>query len=218
MKKIFTILFCFFALLIFIPTISSVDAETSKVKVSVSSCAVLDSPNETANVLLTATFGDEFEVVGTATTGELMLFQVKIPNSETNGWILKNAVSDANSSSLEKTLDPNAKTLNENVKVFSTKQLENGSEIIISGQPVLLKQFQEVKIVGEYNKNNDSTKIMFEFENQILTGYVKTSDLVVEGFNGTIILVVFIFILVISIVVSIITTTRKKRKKNKNKT
>lgn len=218
MKKIFTILFCFFALLIFIPTISSVDAETSKVKVSVSSCAVLDLPNETANVLLTATFGDEFEVVGTATTGELMLFQVKIPNSETNGWILKNAVSDANSSSLEKTLDPNAKTLNENVKVFSTKQLENGSEIIISGQPVLLKQFQEVKIVGEYNKNNDSTKIMFEFENQILTGYVKTSDLVVEGFNGTIILVVFIFILVISIVVSIITTTRKKRKKNKNKT
>ncbi len=218
MKKIFTILFCFFALLIFIPTISSVDAETSKVKVSVSSCAVLDSPNETANVLLTATFGDEFEVVGTATTGELMFFQVKIPNSETNGWILKNAVSDANSSSLEKTLDPNAKTLNENVKVFSTKQLENGSEIIISGQPVLLKQFQEVKIVEEYNKNNDSTKIMFEFENQILTGYIKTSDLVVEGFNGTIILVVFIFILVISIVVSIITTTRKKRKKNKNKT
>lgn len=206
------------AVLFLMPTISSADAETSKVKVSVSSCAVLDSPNETANVLLTATFGEEFEVVGTAVTGELMFFQVKIPNSATNGWILKNAVSDANSSSLEKTLDPNAKTLNENVKVFSTEKLENGSEVIISGQPVLLKQFQEVKIVGEYNKNSDSTKIMFEFDNQILTGYVKTSDLVVEGFNGTIILIVFIFILVASIIISIITTTRKKRKKNKNKT
>lgn len=206
------------AVLFLVPTISCVDAETSQVKVSVSSCAILDSPNETANVILTATFGDEFEVVGTAVTGELMFFQVKIPNSETNGWILKNAVSDANSSSLEKTLDPNAKILNENVKVFSTEKLENGSEIIISGQPILLKQFQEVKVVGEYNKNNDSTKIMFEFDNQILTGYVKTSDLVVEGFNGTIILIVFIFILVASIVISIITTTRKKRKKNKNKT
>lgn len=168
--------------------------------------------------MYTASFGDELEVLGTAQTGELSFYQVKIPGSEQNGWVLKNAVSASNSKALEKSLDPNAKTLNKDVKVYSTEKLEKGSEIIIAGKPVLLSQFQEVKIVGGYNKNSDSTKIMFEYENQILTGYVKTSDLVVEGFNGTIILIVFIFILVISIIVSIIVATKKKRKKAKNKT
>jgi len=217
-KKILAVLFSLLAVLVFVPTIQNVSAETLKVKVSVSSCAILDAPLNEANTIYTASFGDELEVLGTAQTGELSFYQVKIPGSEQNGWVLKNAVSASNSKALEKSLDPNAKTLNKDVKVYSTQKLEKGSEIIIAGKPVLLSQFQEVKIVGGYNKNSDSTKIMFEYENQILTGYVKTSDLVVEGFNGTIILIVFIFILVVSIIVSIIVATKKKRKKAKNKT
>ena len=147
MKKILTVLFSLLAVLVFVPTIQNVSAETLKVKVSVSSCAILDAPLNGANTIYTASFGDELEVLGTAQTGELSFYQVKIPGSEQNGWVLKNAVSASNSKALEKSLDPNAKTLNKDVKVYSTEKLENGSEIIIAGKPVLLSQFQEVKIV-----------------------------------------------------------------------
>ena len=121
MKKILTVLFSLLAVLVFVPTIQNVSAETLKVKVSVSSCAILDAPLNGANTIYTASFGDELEVLGTAQTGELSFYQVKIPGSEQNGWVLKNAVSASNSKALEKSLDPNAKTLNKDVKVYSTE-------------------------------------------------------------------------------------------------
>ena len=81
-----------------------------------------------------------------------------------------------------------------------------------------LEYYKDAPLVEHKITEDEKRKAIFEYENQILTGYVKTSDLVVEGFNGTIILIVFIFILVISIIVSIIVATKKKRKKAKNKT
>lgn len=131
------------------------------------------------------------------------------------GYVLASCVTNANVSSLQKTLDPNAKILNNNVSVYTSENAADENKLTINGQAVVLNQYQEIKILDGYNKKKELTKIMFENNGEILTAYVKTKDILVKGFNATIILVVFIFIVVASIIWSIYSTTRKKRKKEK---
>ncbi|MDD4110394.1 MAG: hypothetical protein PHS54_02445, partial [Clostridia bacterium] len=81
---------------------------------------------------------------------------------------------------------------------------------------VNLERFEEIKIIDGYDRAKTFHEIMFEKEGIIYTGYIKTSDLLVEGYNPMFILAMFIFIIVFSIAISILFTTRKKRKKSKN--
>lgn len=146
--------------------------------------------------------------------GDKVFYFVKYGNRE-RYVLVENVVKADSNNSLTKKLDPNAKILNSKTKVYksnSTKDI-----LKIGGENVELSQYQEIKIVDGYDKNKAFHKIMFEQNGEILTGYVKTSDILVEGFNGTIILIVFIFVLVGSIVLSIVLATRKKRKKLKTK-
>lgn len=124
------------------------------------------------------------------------------------GYIIKNFVIKIENLPLKKSLDPNAKTIKE-AQVYNDKSEEN--KLQIEGENIILKQYQEIKII-DYT-DSDYKKIMFEIDGEIYTGFVKSTDVIVEGFNATIILIVFIFALAGSIALSIFLTTRKKRKK-----
>lgn len=168
---------------------------------------------EDNGVLLKLEFGDILEITGESIKGEdndFYFYPVLIIKSdvEQEGYVIVNFVTDE--TSLEKKLDPNAKTLNLS-QIYSTPKEED--KFRLEGKDVVLEKYVEIKIVDGYDKSKKFHQIMFEIDGTIYVGYIKTSDLLIEGFNATIILVVFIFVLVALIAFSIWKTTRKKRKR-----
>lgn len=236
MKKFFAVLFLLILAIVPGLKISNVSAETTeekKVKVvsdfcylyldlsNLNSCDDKTNPNPNN---IRVEYGTELTLIKNESLGkeagekiiegDKVFYFVKYGNKE-RYVLVENVVKADSNNSLTKKLDPNAKILNSKTKVYksnSTKDI-----LKIGGENVELSQYQEIKIVDGYDKNKAFHKIMFEQNGEILTGYVKTSDILVEGFNGTIILIVFIFVLVGSIVLSIVLATRKKRKKLKTK-
>ena len=195
----------------------NVEAQTlNNVVVCVNECSIFSQASTDADVLETFSFGQELNLNSQEKfiSGDLTFYQVKIESGV--GYVLANAVL-FKSHALKKELDPNAKILNEKTPVYTSQQNKEENILIINGENVLLKQYQEVKIIDGYNENKAFSEIMFEIDGTIYSGFVETKNLVVEGFNPTIILVIFIFLLVASIILSIVLSTRKKRKKSKAK-
>lgn len=217
MKKILGVLFllCLFAIPVGFGNVYAQESQT--VSVCANECSIFAEAASDSDVLFKATFGTEFELNSQELfiSGELSFYQVKLPSGGV-GYILSNAAS-REASSLNRGLDPNAKILNHDTPVYSIAVAAEENLLTIDGENIKLNQYQEVKIIDGYDKNKEFNQIMFEINGTIYTGFVKSSDLIVEGFNGTIILIIFIFLLVASIILSIILTTRKKRKKAKNK-
>ena len=219
MKKIFSILFliCLGLLsLSFLQTNQkTVFAETTnQVVVIFNSSTIFKEASSSSEVVDEVLFGTNLVLEDENLFYDGTVSFYKVNNNGKIGYIVSNAVIKE-TEFLEKKLDPNAKIIKKNVNIYVDKNDSEESKLKIDGKEVVLKQYQEVKIIDGYDKNKEYNKIMFELDGKILTGYVKSENLIVEGFNGTIILVIFIFLLVVSIIVSIILTTRKKRKKSK---
>lgn len=140
--------------------------------------------------------------------------KVKTKNG-TTGYVLANCVA-FKEESLDIKLDTNAKIAAEKTFVYTTNESE--SKLTFNEEEVVLNRGQEIKIVDGYDNGKEFCEILFEYNNEIKTGFVRTSDVAVEGFNATIILIVFIFVLAASIIWAIYSATKKKRKKQKNKT
>lgn len=219
MKKYFAALFFLFAVLC-VPSLGAVSAEANQVKVISNSCSIFKEISTKSEKLITISFGEILDLITSEKIidGELSYYHVR-KNGKTpiEGYVLTNCVVTSEFSHIEKKLDPNSKILNPNTKVYISAQEGEDNRVSVDGSLVELEQYEEVKIIDGYNKKKEFTKIMFEQNGVIYTGFVKTSNLVVDGFNATIILIVFVFLLVASIVLSIVLTTRKKRKKNKQK-
>ncbi len=219
MKKIFIVF-----LIIIISMISNfqftnvIAEEINKVKVITKSCYIYSQPDYNSEKIEQLIYGDILVLKSKEIIkqGNFDYFNV-VTDEGTEGYVLQNCVIKANIESLEKKLDPNAKILNNNVYVYNTEEIKEDNRLKINGEVVKLKQYEEIKIVTVYDKLKETHEIMFERNGVIYTGYVKTSDLLVEGFNPIVILIIFIFILIASIIISIVTTTLKKRKKKNKK-
>lgn len=215
MKKIITALFL--SLICLIPSffnIGNVYAQTKEVKVVSNSCSILSAPHTEATVVKTVNYGEILTLVSDCEIiyGNLKFFHVQMDDNEkTQGYVLTNFVIQNENTSLKKMLDPNAKILKDNTQVFFEANEE--CKMTIGEENVELTKHQEVKIIDDYDRKKEFCKIMFDKDGTVLTGYVKTSDLSVEGFNRVLILVVFIFVLAISLVVSVVVATKKKRKR-----
>ena len=220
MKKIFSILFLIVSCYLlcynyFINEKQSVFAQDNcNLTVITNSCNIYEEPSKESKILKQVYFGDTLIMLDENFYVSGVLKFYKITYDGISGYVIANAVV-YDIHTLKKELDPNAKILKEDVNVYSANNDIEENKIKINGVEVLLKQYQEVKIIDGYDKKKEFTKIMFEYDGQILTGYIETNKLLVEGFNKNIILAIFIFILTASIIVSIILTTRKKRKKIK---
>lgn len=174
---------------------------------------------EENGILLELSFGDVVNITGEPVKEEISgfyFYSASITRNEIEyqGYVITNFVTNIENIGLERNLDPNAKTLNK-ANIYTEK--DENSKFILNGDEVVLEKYQGIKILDGYEKSKNFHQVMFEIEGNIYTGYIKTSDLLVEGYNATIIVVVFIFVLVGGIAISIFFTTRKKRKKQKVK-
>lgn len=170
---------------------------------------------EEEGIVLKLSFGEILSIVGEPIKDENSSFyfyfaSITKNESEYQGYVITNFITSTTNSGLGKRLDPNAKTLNQS-NIYNSKDENN--KLILNGKEVVLEQYQGIKILDGYDKSKNYHQIMFEIEGNIYTGYIKTSDLLMEGYNATIILVIFIFVLVTGIAISVFFTTRKKRKK-----
>lgn len=163
-------------------------------------------------------FGEELTVIGEEIIDNFSSFifypvRYEKEGEEYTGYIIKNFVIKLENVPLGKRLDPNAKVI-QTAQVYYDKN--EGSKLQIKGEYVFLEEYQAVKVIDA--TDSKYKRIMFEIEGEIYTGFIKSEDILIEGFNATIILIVFIFFLASSMALSIFLTTRKKRKKkNKNK-
>lgn len=193
-------------------------SEPQKVQV-ISNCIMYESPKinyseENEGVVLELFFGDVLykesdEIEGEDCEFDFYLLSITKNATTYNGYVITKFVMRKENIALGRNLDSNAKTLN----IASVYSSDKGdSSMIINGEEVVLERYEDIKIVDGYNRARAYHEIRFEKNGVIYTGYIKTSDLLVEGFNSTTILIVFIFILVGSIAFSIYLNTRKKRK------
>lgn len=222
MKKFALFLIAVLVICIFsILNVGKVSADNSQVKV-IMSCNLYSNPKliyeeGEEGILATLSFGEVLNVVGEA-GGEDTDFDFYYVSYQSDtlkyGYVIKNFVMNAKINSLERMLDPNAKTLNK-ANIFISKDGIN--KFLIGGEEVTLNQYEPIKIIEVFDSSKVFHKIMFEIEGVIYTGFIKTSDLLVEGYSATTIFIIFILILVLSIIWSIYWTTRKKRKKQARK-
>lgn len=213
MKKcIFVMLFFVFIFSFVFPNKINLYAENEKVVQIINDCLLYSNPTIDEENLGVLYFGDILTVNGEIVDGvncDFRFYNVSTQDEKT-GYVIVNFVMNIEDKALLKNLDPNAKTLNE-TNVFTTSSGED--KVILSGTEIKLEKYQEIKIIDGYDKSKQFHEVMFEINGSIYTGYVKTSDLLVEGFNATLIAVIFIFIIVGAIVLSIYITTKKKRRK-----
>ena len=220
MKKIFSVLFFLaLALVCFVPKTTVFAEENETLEVITNSCVVYQIENgktfetiSSLNELIKLEelkFGEKVSKLEetnfeyTNKNGEKLLFVKVKTSSETVGYVLANCVS-LKQKSLNTKLDPNAKIASEKAFVYISNE-EGSEKLTINGTEVAL------------DKGKEFCEILFEHNNEIKTGFVKTIDVAVEGFNSTIILIVFIFILIASIIWAIYSATKKKRKKQQSK-
>ncbi len=214
MKKCVLVLLFFTFIFGFVFTNNiNVYAQDEKAVQVINECLLYSDPtiNEEDN-LGVLHFGEVLTVNGDIVDGvnsSFKFYNVSTQDDKT-GYVIVNFVMSIEDKALSKTLDPNAKTLNE-ANIFVTNSDEN--KMILDGTEVKLEKYEEIKIIDGYDKSKQFHEVMFEIDGTIYTGYIKTSDLLVEGFNATLIAVIFIFIIVGAIVLSIYLTTKKKRRK-----
>lgn len=223
MKKTFLIIviliFSFFPLY----NLSGISADEERNVKVVTECNLYEEAklnySDDNGILLKLEFGETLKVRGEIIEGEdndFYFYPVEITKNEQTyeGYVISNFVADETNIALERTLDPNAKTLNQ-AQIYSAPSENN--KFVLAGKEVVLEKYEGIKILDGYDKSKEFHQIMFEIDGTVYTGYIKTSDLLIEGFNATIILVVFIFVLVALIAFSIWKTTQKKRRKTSKK-
>lgn len=233
MKKILTVLFFLSLSVVFLVPKTTVYANQQKeMEVFSNKCDVYELENEKTfetissledlKKIETLNFGEKIQLLVEDVfsfknnNGEVLEFYNIKTNSNKTGFVLSSCVCEKEKS-LNMTLDPNAKVKNEKVAVYIERNDSDENKLVIDGENIFLEKNQNVKIVDGYDTGKEYCEVLFELENEIKTGFVKTEDLEVEGFNYTIILIVFIFILVASTIWAIYSATRKKRKKSKEK-
>lgn len=193
-------------------------ADTQRQVKVINNCILYTNPKinyaeDETKIVLNLSFGEILTINGEE-EGEsgFAFYHVSITKNdiEYSGYVISNFVTNIENSALKKTLDPNAKTLNQ-AQIYFSKDENN--KLILNGREVVLERYEEIKIIDGYDKSKAFHKIMFEKNGEIYTGYIKTTDLLVEGFNATLISVIFIFVLVGATALSIYAATIKKRKK-----
>lgn len=218
MKRLLTILIL---LVLIIPTfqIKSIKADDNLFKV-ITECNLYESPKlnyeEETGIKTILNFGELLQINGQE-EGEdcnFLFYSVSIEKDGEilNGYVISYFVVDSNITSLTRILDPNAKILHI-TNVFNSPDVSD--KMVLGEEEVVLQKLQDIKIIDGYDKSKVFHEIMFEQDGIIYTGYIKTSDLFVEGFNPTFILAVFIFIIAGSITFSILVSTMKKRRRQR---
>lgn len=136
-----------------------------------------------------------------------------IPEKTLNdyGFVLISQTMKADASSPKKKLDFNAKIKNDNSIIYTKNNL---GEFVETGKT--LNKDTKVRILDGYNKKKEFTYISFYDSNDdIVSYYIKTSDLSVNGVNYSLIIGIISLISCISVILIVFGIKGKKKKKRK---
>lgn len=182
MKKLIVLIAAF---IILCP--ANIFALPSSINVITDSIKVYAQPTTASTIIATVTFGEEFNVTGA--DGEF--YKIEINNG--SGYILKAYCVDSANAPLKTFLDTNAK-LNSNSPTFElvNKQYQQ-TQITLPAQT-------KIKILNGYNVNTSHTLISFEYNGEILTQYVETKNIQIEGIQTRQIVAIMLIVSCVSLV------------------
>ena len=85
-----------------------------------------------------------------------------------------------------------------------------------NGNNIILQKDAGIKLLNGYDKKLEYTQIAFEYENEILTGYVKTENIKINGFNYFLLIAIFLIVIIFSTIIPIVVKNWKRKKKLAN--
>lgn len=127
------------------------------------------------------------------------------------GYILKTHTLDSSIESPNKKLDYNAEVKNDGSMLYEYDYISN---TYVETQNYLNKG-TKIKILDGYDKNKEYTYISYENNGDIISLYIKTSNLSVKGINYSVIVAIstlFTCVIILFIVFGIKGKTKKKQK------
>ena len=143
---------------------------------------------------------------------KISIYNIVENSQETDfGYVMKAHCLDASINSPQKQLDYNAKIKNDNAYVFEYDQITNSyNKVNIS-----LNKNTKIKILDGYDKNKTYTYISFYNEDDdIVSYYVKTTDISVDGINYSVIVAISTLITCAVIIYIVFRLKYKKIKKS----
>ena len=195
-------------------------ASSNEYFVCVESISILKEANSTLenNIVEIKHYGDkilvnETEINDQAENSNLKYFPVLNEKNEVIGYILKSAVKKEESS-IKTKLQTNAVLTKDSI-VYKIQD-EKFIEFVFNNEIIKLNKDCQIKVLEKFDQKNEYTYISFYYNDEILTGYVLTKNINVEGFNYYLILAIFIIVLIAATVIPIIVKNWKKHKKLAN--
>ena len=208
MKKILLILSMLLCLMCQSIGMENVFAEGKTVKIIFTTSYVFSLPEaKEENIIKEYKYGTEFEVLEENVQGDYSYYKIKITDIENveMAYILKSAVMDTSIFTPKKELDVNA-SVSKDAIVYTIvgEEYVETNEVLISGT--------KIRLISGYDASVKYSKIQYTNQNgDIITAYIKTSDIKVSYISRTLIGIVIIVITSTSIVL-ILFGIKKSRK------
>ena len=201
--------------------IQSCSAEGESYRVCTDVCSIFIEPNSSldeTNILETKVYGDIIDIDPTEildlTAGSNLKYYAVLEGTNIVGYVLSTTVVKAGNSELKVNFQSNAR-LNSISDVY---ELFGNSYNLMEykNSTLKLEKNTEIKILNGYDKHTEYTQISFEYDNQILTGYVRTENIKISGFNYYFLIAIFLLVIIFSTVIPIVVKNWKKKKKLSN--
>lgn len=193
-------------------------ADGESYRVCVDSCSIFIEPNSSLgneNISQIKVYGEIIninttEIPDKSLASALKYFEV-VENGNVVGYVLSTVVVKNTSEELKVNFQSNA-TLNSPSQVYELIG-ESYNLMKYKENAILLEKGTNIKILNGYKKDLEYTQISFEYDNQILTGYVRTENVKISGFNYYLLIAIFLLLIIFSTVIPIIVKNWKKKRK-----
>lgn len=197
------------------PKVYAISDKPESVRVITSTTCIYKTPSITGTILKDDVLKDTIFKVDNLGIDYDDFYRVYIYNIVENaeetdlGYILKAHALDATISSPIKKLDSNAVIQSLKAKTYSY----NSNDKTYSETSHVLDKNTPIRILDGYDKNKEYTYISFTDENDVIISYyVKTSDIYVQGVNYSVIIAISTLISCVALIL-IITGIKGKKKK-----
>ena len=215
MKKFIVMLL--FALTLIVPsTTKPVGAsdEPTKIRVVANQTIIYKEPSITSDVIISnCVYGTVFDVVSDDTIDYKLFYKISIAGMVQDqtiefGYILKSHTLDCEIYSPKKVLDDNAVVKTDNAVVY---QLVNNE--FVATQKTLAKD-TKLRVLDGYDSKKEYTFVSFLENDDIVSYYLKTSDVDAHGINYSLIVAIMTLI-TCACALSIVFGVKAKKKKKK---
>lgn len=214
----------FLAIAIFISNLFAIPtcfAENESYRICTDSCSIFVQPNSSldeTNILETKVYGDIIDIDPTEildlTAGSNLKYYPVLEGTNIVGYVLSSTVVKSDNVELKVNFQSNAKL---NAICFVYDIFGNSyNHMTYNGENIQLDKDTPIKLLNGYDKNSEYTQVSFEFDNKIITGYVKTANVKIGGFNYYFLIAIFLLFIIFSTVIPIVVKNWKKKKKLSN--